>query len=581
MDEYKSSNSYDIDQQETAEFNAILRAANTITYKMKMVKEQMSPCFPPFWHIKQLWMTCVAAVCSKEILHQIGGQEGKKCESMTVTQLLDLVAWIELFREKVEDAFPDLLDPSITRNLERTNFLTLTELMKKNNSNTSSSSSINSNSKSGELDLESAKENLQYMINILWDVRTTAQDQFIFRTRQQTNDWLENVYNADHAEIQTSEGRLTTSLPEDVWGLAGVQIRTIRERLNKKSTVMVDAFMMIFSAMQLKQRDCRENFLLDLETSCAAANDFFRMTDECDLVVEELLEHTELSAESQQNVQDIANELLRQYTNDAVYAAQSVHKCIFEPIDDELKDTLFTEEWEGYAGGERQHAMIIVRTIEDYLLDITVWMEEAMVRKLVDSLVQASANFYLKHLLLQAEKNYIQNSKGLFKHHTPCFKDRDKAVANINGDIKAIRSYFDAATETFPALKRVVAEEFELLNTVFGLLWMAKSLAEAAESNEEEEDDEEDMDSHTIHFPRLAKALGYNINQTRSVIGDLYYIIGGPDQEKKILDIFDQRDESLRALEIHGQNDDEGQFVMLDLSQYLQKEVFSKSTRKR
>lgn len=585
IDEYKSSSSYDIDHQETAEFNAILRAANTITYKMKMVKEQMSPCFPPFWHIKQLWMTCVAAVCSKEILHQIGGQEGKKCESMTVTQLLDLVAWIELFREKVEDAFPDLLDPSTIRNLKRTTFLTLTELMKQTKNNTSnngsSSNSINVNNKSGGLDLESAKENLQYMINVLWDVRTTAQDQFIFRTQQQTNGWLENVYNADHADIQTSEGHLTTSLPEDVWGLAGVQIRTIRERLNKKSTVMVDAFMMIFSAMQLKQRDCRNNFLVDLETSCAAANDFFRMTDECDLVVEELLQHTELSAESQQNVQDIANELLRQYTNDAVYAAQSVHRCIFEPIEEELKDTLFTEEWEGYAGGERQHAMVIVRTIEDYLVDITEWMEEAMVRKLVDSLVRASTHFYLKHLLLQAEKNYAQNSKGLFKHHDPCFKDRNKALENISGDIKAIRSYFDAATETFPALKRVVAKEFELLNTVFGLVYMARELADTAANKGEEGDDEDDMDSHTVHFLPLAKALGYNIHQTRLVIGDIYYIIGGPDREKKILDIFDQRAESFRALEIEGQNNNDGQFVMLDLSQYLQVEVYSNSTRKR
>mmetsp|Transcript_24402 Transcript_24402/g.37107 ORF Transcript_24402/g.37107 Transcript_24402/m.37107 type:complete len:120 (+) Transcript_24402:310-669(+) len=103
---------------------------------------------------------------------------------------------------------------------------------------------------------------------------------------------------------------------------------------------------MVFSAMQLKQRESYQRFCSDLEECCAAANDFCRMTEECDTIVEELLEHTELSADQIQTVQEVANELLRQFTNDAVYAAQSVHVYIMDPIDEELKDKLFvTEEW--------------------------------------------------------------------------------------------------------------------------------------------------------------------------------------------------------------------------------------------
>ena len=48
--------------------------------------------------------------------------------------------------------------------------------------------------KGKEIDMESAKENLSWVTNVLWDVHRLAQDQFILRTQDQTNQWLENVY---------------------------------------------------------------------------------------------------------------------------------------------------------------------------------------------------------------------------------------------------------------------------------------------------------------------------------------------------------------------------------------------------
>jgi hypothetical protein len=99
-----------------------------------------------------------------------------------------------------------------------------------------------------------------------------------------------------------------------VFALAGVQLRTIRERLTKKSGVLVDAVTIVFMSMQQKQRMSRNGFLRDLETCCAAANDFVRMTDQCDDIVDELLENTDLPPQDQQTVQEVANELMRQYT---------------------------------------------------------------------------------------------------------------------------------------------------------------------------------------------------------------------------------------------------------------------------
>lgn len=69
-----------------------------------------------------------------------------------------------------------------------------------------------------------------------------------------------------------------TSLCEDVYSLAGVQLRTIRERLTRKSEALVQAVGVIFKNLYEKQMTSRDLFLTDFETCCAAANDFVRMS---------------------------------------------------------------------------------------------------------------------------------------------------------------------------------------------------------------------------------------------------------------------------------------------------------------
>lgn len=310
-----------------------------------------------------------------------------------------------------------------------------------------------------------------------------------------------------------------TSLPEDVFALAGVQIRTIRERLTKKSVVLVDAVVMIFTAMQLKQRSSRNDFLVDLETCCAAANDFVRMTDMCDEIVDDLLENTNLSSQDQTTLQEVANELMRQYTNDAVYAAQSIHKYIFDPIQEDLSDKLFSQEWEEMTNNE--FALTIVRTVEDFMSDVEEWMEEVMVRKLVDGLVKAAINFYIKQLLLKAGKK-----KG------GSFSDPQRALDRINGDVKSIRSYFENMTDTFPALQRVINEEFDVMKTMFALFWLVANDGEEPEN----------------YFPSIQKSVK-NVDICRFVIGDFYHLIA-PDKEREFYELFEKHEMELRALEV-------------------------------
>lgn len=158
-----------------AHFTAVLRACNHLTGEIAFVQNQMSPCFPLYWALEMLWSTCVAHVCSKQILDQIGGTEGHKLPDLTVTQLLDLVAWVENFRETIEESFPNIGEHTS----KQTYFDKRPELLSED---------------SKQVDMDVAKDSLAWANNMLWAVHDLAKDEFLFRTKEQTDEWLDNVY---------------------------------------------------------------------------------------------------------------------------------------------------------------------------------------------------------------------------------------------------------------------------------------------------------------------------------------------------------------------------------------------------
>lgn len=185
----------DVAEEEEAanqQFSAVLRAANGLTSEIMAVKEQMAPCFPPNWAIETLWTTCVAHVCSTNILQQIGGQDGHKLPDLTVTQLLDLVAWVETFREVIEEAFP-----SIASIASKRTYLEKPPKLLAENSKT--------------VDLDAAKDSLAWVNNTLWDVHDLAKDEFLFRTKEQTEEWLDNVY--EYVVMKYQGGRVHFPFP--------------------------------------------------------------------------------------------------------------------------------------------------------------------------------------------------------------------------------------------------------------------------------------------------------------------------------------------------------------------------------
>eukprot|EP00934_Nitzschia_sp_Nitz4_P003262 Nitzschia sp. Nitz4//scaffold370_size15137//3867//7399//NITZ4_008894-RA/size15137-snap-gene-0.25-mRNA-1//1//CDS//3329549571//3252//frame0 len=484
-------------------FSAVLRACNHLTSEIVFVKNQMSPCFPSYWALEMLWSTCVAHISSKQILDQIGGTEGHNLPDLTVTQLLDLVAWVENFRETIEETFPNIGQHSS----KKTYFDEKPDLLQEDNK---------------QVDMDVAKDSLAWANNMLWEVHDLAKDEFLYRTKEQTNEWLDNVYIAEHTKSQSSEGRLITSLCEDVYSLAGVQLKTIRERLTRRSEALVQAVAVIFKNLYEKQINTRNNFLQDFETCCAATNDFVRMSEKCEEILSDLKAECNLSPEASEALDEQSAILLGLYFGDAVFASQKIHIYIFEPIEEAIAEGLFGESWLDELTNN-ELALTLVRTLEDFMGDLEIFMDDLMVGKTLDALVTASVNFYIKTLLSKSHA-YNNNKKSYWSNNA-------RALDRMRGDINTMKEYFESLAPSYPSLARGLEGEFEVLDTVHELLSIAAGISKSTDRD------------FVIFLQKRIK----NFPITKLVVGDLWHLVK-PEGEKAIYEMVETMEEEMAAV---------------------------------
>mmetsp|Transcript_28130 Transcript_28130/g.43095 ORF Transcript_28130/g.43095 Transcript_28130/m.43095 type:complete len:1438 (+) Transcript_28130:36-4349(+) len=496
----------DLAEEEDAlnsQFTAVLRAATELVTEIDVVKNQMAPCFAPHWHVEVLWSSCVAHVCSNQIIQQIGGPDGQNLPDLTVTQLLDLVAWVEFFRETIEDAFPSVG----SMHAKKAYFDERPDLFAGDDK---------------AVNMENATDSLAWVNNMLWEVHRLAQDEFLMRTREQTDEWITRVYDTTHETTQTREGRLVTTLCEDIFTVAGVQLRTIRERLSKKSDALVMAVCLIFSQLRAKQLSSRDRYLKDLETCCAAANDFQRMSEQVEDVVQDLIDQSDLPSGSVKMMEDSCGALVSLYSGDSVFAAQRAHSFIFEPIWNAISDDLFGPKWEVELT-HNELIMTLTRTLDDFMGSLETYLDEFMLKKTVDALVAATVVFYVKCLLLKSETH--NNNK------VPYFADTAKALERMDRDVKIMREYFDDLAKGMPALSKVVEKEFSVLLTLQELMRLAANLSES------------DASDFILFFHKRVK----DINITKHVVGDLWHLVQ-PTEERKVWELTESLEDFLLAV---------------------------------
>ncbi len=382
-----------------SQFDAVMKAATELVTRIYFVQNELSPCLQnknnrhrhhthnhyQNWCIEYLWGACLSQVCCNQIIQQIGSSEGQNLSDLSVVQLLDLVAWVDFFRDIIVDVFPtvnstDQNNKSISNNNnsnKNMNKVQQYNVKKKTHfddrpiiefSTLNANKNINNN---GNYDEENMIQTLTNVIiwayNILYDVQRLAQDEVFFRTKTQIDKLLTKIYNAKHDTFQTNKNSLYSSLGEDIFSLVGLHIRTILERLTPKSEeLIVMTVCLLFSQLRSKQIQYRGRFSRDLDTCCAAANDFLRMSKQCEDLLDEILQfnndqkhdnHTTrttaattttitFSHKSVETLRESCDMLVTLYSGDAVYSAQKVHYYIFKPIWEEVADELFSIKWE-------------------------------------------------------------------------------------------------------------------------------------------------------------------------------------------------------------------------------------------
>ena len=274
--------------------------------------------------------------------------------------------------------------------------------------------------------------------------------------------------------------------------------------------------------MRSKQVHARDSFLQDLETCCAASNDFTRMSEKCEDLVSELLAQCEFTADMIATVEASANELMGVYSSDAVYSARSVHIYVFDPIEEEIGIRLFEDDWEERMV-DNDLAISLVRTLEDFHEDLEHYMDDFMVVKSMMSLMSATIIFYAKCLLQRAER-HRSNKK-------PFFGDVKQALDRMTGDVKVMREYFEGLVPKMPSLKKNIEKDFEILATIHELMSIAAGLSVS------------DAEDFILVLQKRVRDVGI----TKHIVGDLWHLIA-PTEERYVWELVESMEEQLVAI---------------------------------
>lgn len=260
--------------------------------------------------------------------------------------------------------------------------------------------------------------------------------------------------------------------------------------------------------------------MFDLDSSCAAANDFFRLMEGTELLVEKLKDkYHHLSwdeAGSEDSPMAVLSrkmlDLLSLYSGDAVYAAQRVHFFVFQTVrKSSIQTDLFSRNWE-LKFAHNQVALSLVKTIEDYLSDSQRFLcNEFLYNKAVDALVKATVCFYVRCLIQKSDNVRHRRRNGRSPDGRLPFKNPARALSRISYDIQYIQNCFQGLANELPALARLVERELSVLIVIHEFLGIAVGRSS--------------MDSLEQLIIVLHKRTGGNLMVTHYLVGDLWFLV--------------------------------------------------------
>eukprot|EP00548_Thalassiothrix_antarctica_P006823 CAMPEP_0194141748 /NCGR_PEP_ID=MMETSP0152-20130528/11130_1 /TAXON_ID=1049557 /ORGANISM="Thalassiothrix antarctica, Strain L6-D1" /LENGTH=498 /DNA_ID=CAMNT_0038840477 /DNA_START=1 /DNA_END=1497 /DNA_ORIENTATION=+ len=308
----------------------------------------------------------------------------------------------------------------------------------------------------------------------------------------------------------------------------------MREMANSEEGValVMDCVLFIICNLRTLQAEHHDDFYHDIESSCAAGNDFMRMIDYFDQFIESVLnKYPALKKRKDKKktttvLEKESSELVAMYGNDAIFTVQRSQVYVMKIIHDStIRDDIFSVEWEeSFTCNEV--ALSIVQTMEDYLYDFHNFLsDEYLYQKIVAALVRAVVCFYIRSLLQKAEnvrRRRRRNNRTLETR----FNSPTRAILRLMYDIQVFHSYFTNLVKQIPPLRDVVREELGALSIIYECINLAIN----------------DKDPTTgmlqDHILVLHKRTGASTNVTKYILQDLWLLVSSKSDRKKLNETF-------------------------------------------
>lgn len=351
---------------------------------------------------------------------------------------------------------------------------------------------------------------------------------------------------------------LFTTLCEDVFSLVNIQVDLLHEYLqvNKiektetgQTLILVSLLSIVRNLHDLQLRH-RDRFLQDLEFFCAAANDFMRMIECFDDLMESIHRRYPrlklLMNQPVQNEDDAAamallesesSDLIALYGNDAVYSVQRSHIIVIDYLQQSsIPLDLFSPAWEDDFHNN-EVARAIVTHAENFLRDCHDQLSNAFLYgKVVGALVRSIVCFYVKCLLQKAKRVRLHKRGEAHAGSVESpFVTPSRAVLRMLYDIEVLRKYFLHLIKQLPELSRLVEEELSILVVLHECLTLAS--------------DEFDTSTPDDLIVVLHKRTGANVAVTRYLMKDLWLLAARePDRHRAIYNTLTLLKGELRVL---------------------------------
>mmetsp|Transcript_2841 Transcript_2841/g.6045 ORF Transcript_2841/g.6045 Transcript_2841/m.6045 type:complete len:664 (-) Transcript_2841:173-2164(-) len=313
--------------------------------------------------------------------------------------------------------------------------------------------------------------------------------EFCARFKFETSEMIRNTYTISREMYCSPQsGSLSTSIAEDLITLMRVQNEVLQEYLSAKrrllnidngqndsdsvgwehreQAIVIDLFRHILTQLeQTHQSMFVPLFLNTLEDCCAAANDFFRLSNKLEVFCASLWDGPDDDDDNAgeaacdfyymtQDVRQQASNFVARLSQDAVYAAERIQVFFIRHINHKtnLPQNLFSPSWEQDWGHNEVMQELLQQLDLMFLPHVETWLEnELLYQKVLVSSCKALVCLYIRCLVEKADavcRRYKQRIRlpgrrvGANGRSAEPFSSGRRALLRMNDDIQLMRQYF-------------------------------------------------------------------------------------------------------------------------------------------